>query len=57
MTEEDAKKFYAEHVQKPFFPNLLEMITSGPSLFLELIGHNAIQTWRDIIGPTDPGKC
>eukprot|EP00703_Trepomonas_sp_PC1_P000915 JAP95691.1 Nucleoside diphosphate kinase [Trepomonas sp. PC1] len=54
MTEQAMMDFYAEHLEKPFFPQLAQMINEGPLMVFELIGQNAIQKWRDIIGPTDP---
>lgn len=57
FSEEDVNNFYAEHVGKPFFPSLKEMVMSGPACVMELMGPDAILTWRDIIGPTDPSKC
>ena len=47
-----ASKFYAEHVGKPFYPELSGYMTSGPILAFELAGENAIAKWREIIGPT-----
>lgn len=37
--------------------NLLDLITSGPILVLELVGDNAVGAWRDTIGPTDPSEA
>ena len=46
VTEELARKHYAEHVNKPFFPGLLEYITSGPVVALVLEGKNAVAEVR-----------
>ena len=32
-------------------------MTSGPSLFMELVGKDSVKTWRQIIGATDPTKA
>ena len=48
-----AAEFYAEHEGKPFYETLMKYITSGPIVALELVGKNAIQKWRQIIGPTN----
>lgn len=47
-----AEKFYAEHIGTSFYPALLAYITSGPIVAIELSGFDAIQKWRQIIGPT-----
>lgn len=48
-----AAKFYAEHQGKPFYNYLLEFVTSGPVVAMELKGSNAIEKWRTLLGPTD----
>ena len=37
MTSEEARGFYAEHVNKPFFPELEAYMTKGPSVMLSLV--------------------
>lgn len=54
VTEELARAHYAEHVEKPFFPELLEFITSGPVVAIELSGENAVAAVRTMMGPTNP---
>lgn len=54
ITEELAKTHYAEHVDKPFFPDLLEFITSGPVVAMEWSGEDAISVGRSIMGATNP---
>jgi nucleoside-diphosphate kinase len=49
-----ARRHYAEHVEKGFFPELLAFITSGPSVAMEWSGRNAVQVVRDLMGATDP---
>ncbi len=46
--------FYAVHAQKPFFEALLDFMTSGPSMVCVLRRENAIATWREIMGATNP---
>ena len=57
VTEELARAHYAEHVEKPFFPELLEFITSGPVVALELSGENAVAAVRTMMGPTNPADA
>ena len=48
---------YAEHGQKPFFGELVEFITSGPTWALVVEGEGAIATMRATIGATDPANA
>jgi len=57
LKQNDAYKFYEEHAGKSFFNDLISYVTSGPVLAFELVGENAVQKWRDLIGPTDPSKA
>jgi nucleoside-diphosphate kinase len=52
-----ARRHYAEHVEKPFFPELLEFITSGPSVAMEWSGEEAISVCRTLMGATDPKQA
>ncbi|PYE13998.1 nucleoside diphosphate kinase [Williamsia limnetica] len=45
---------YAEHEGKPFYPSLLEFITSGPLVAAVLEGPRAVAAFRQIAGGTDP---
>jgi nucleoside-diphosphate kinase len=54
VTEEEAKRHYAEHEGKPFFGELVEFITSGPIVALVLEGDQAITAARQVIGATNP---
>lgn len=49
-----AGKHYAEHAERPFYPDLLEFITSGPLVAAVVEGHRAIAAFRQIAGGTDP---
>jgi nucleoside-diphosphate kinase len=49
-----AEKHYAEHAQKPFFGELVEFITSAPTLAFVLEGEGAISVVRTTVGATDP---
>ena len=48
---------YAEHREKPFFDELVEFITSGPTLALVVEGEGAIATLRTTIGATNPAQA
>ena len=49
-----ARQHYAEHEGKPFFPSLLEFITSGPVVAAIVEGPRAVAAFRQIAGATDP---
>jgi nucleoside-diphosphate kinase len=48
---------YAEHKEKPFFGEVIEFITSAPTLALVLEGEGAIATCRKTIGATNPADA
>jgi len=57
ISEEMARTHYAEHVEKPFFPELLEFITSGPVVAMEWSGEGAVAVGRALMGTTDPAQA
>jgi nucleoside-diphosphate kinase len=57
LTEGMAREHYREHVGKPFFPGLLEYITSGPVVAMAWEGKNAVQEVRKLLGATNPGEA
>jgi nucleoside-diphosphate kinase len=52
-----AQRHYAEHTEKPFFGELVEFITSAPTLALVLEGELAIGVVRTTIGATNPADA
>jgi nucleoside-diphosphate kinase len=54
VTDDLAKRHYAEHDGKPFFGELVEFITSGPIAAMVLEGTEAIRAARQVIGATNP---
>ena len=54
IDEELAKTHYVEHAEKPFFPGVVEYITSSPSLAMVIEGEEAITTIRKLVGATNP---
>ena len=52
-----AEEHYAEHAEKPFFGELVEFITSGPTLALVVEGEGAITTVRTTMGATNPADA
>jgi nucleoside-diphosphate kinase len=49
-----AERHYAEHREKPFFDELVEFITSAPTLALVLEGESAVSVVRATMGATNP---
>nr|XP_040225157.2 nucleoside diphosphate kinase 6 [Anopheles coluzzii] len=52
LSRDEAEKFYEEHRNKFFFRRLVSLMTSGPSEVVLLSGNDAIQQWRNLMGPT-----
>ena len=57
LTQEKAEGFYDIHRDKPFFPNLVEFMTSGPVIVQVLEGENAVNKNREIMGATNPADA
>lgn len=57
IDEDLARRHYAEHAEKPFFPELIEFITSGPVVAMEWSGESAIGAARVLMGATDPKEA
>ncbi len=57
LSRDQAEGFYAVHRERPFFPDLVKFMTSGPVLVQVLEGENAISRNREIMGATDPKQA
>ncbi len=57
LSRAQAEGFYAEHAARPFFPDLVAFMTSGPVLVQVLEGEDAVLRNRDLMGATDPKKA
>jgi len=57
LTKREAEGFYAVHRERAFFGELTDFMSSGPCVLLALEAPNAIQKWRDTMGPTDPATA
>ena len=57
MTRPQAEQFYGVHKERPFFGELVEMMTSAPVVVQVLRGENAIAKYREIMGATNPEKA
>jgi nucleoside-diphosphate kinase len=57
LTDATAGGFYAEHKERPFFPDLIEFMTSGPVMVQVLEGENAVMKNRELMGATNPKEA
>ena len=57
VSDEMAKRHYAEHENKPFYQGLLSFITSAPIIAAAFEGPGAVQAARQVMGATDPQKA
>jgi nucleoside-diphosphate kinase len=57
VPEDLAGRHYAVHRDKPFYPGLIEFLTSGPTVAACLAGRNAVTVARQMVGATDCGKA
>ncbi|XP_069801728.1 nucleoside diphosphate kinase homolog 7 isoform X2 [Dendropsophus ebraccatus] len=53
LSRAEAMDFYSEHHSKSFFNDLINFMTSGPIVAMEVIGDDAISAWRKLLGPTN----
>lgn len=57
LTEEVAKEMYRYSSDKPYYQDLVNLMTSGETEVLVLSRENAIEGWREVIGDVDPNKA
>ena len=57
LSPAQAEAFYAVHKARPFFPDRVRLMTSGPCVVLCIEGDNAVTRYREVMGPTDSTKA
>lgn len=57
LTEDQAKKFYEVHKERPFYQELVDFMTSGPIVAAILEKDNAVEDFRKLIGATNPAEA
>nr|XP_021139909.1 thioredoxin domain-containing protein 3 isoform X2 [Columba livia] len=57
LTRDMVAHFYKDHEGKSFFGDLLSSMTEGPSVIMVLSKENAVEEWRQLMGPTDPEEA
>ncbi|MEM0906733.1 MAG: nucleoside-diphosphate kinase [Pseudomonadota bacterium] len=57
MSKAQAEAFYAVHKERPFYGELTEFMSSGPTVVQVLEGENAIAKNREVMGATNPAEA
>jgi len=57
QSKKQAEGFYAVHAGKGFYEELTEFMSSGPCVVLALEKENAVKSWRDLMGATNPAEA
>ena len=57
MSKKQAEGFYSIHSEKPFFEDLTLFMSSGKTMVLALEKENAVESWRNTIGATNPTEA
>lgn len=57
MTKAQGEAFYGVHKERPFFNSLVTFMTEGPIVALVMEREDAIKTWRDVMGATNPANA
>ncbi|MEJ2079172.1 MAG: nucleoside-diphosphate kinase [Acidobacteriota bacterium] len=57
LTKAQAEGFYYVHKERPFFDSLTTFMSEGPIVLVVFEADNAISTWREVMGATDPAKA
>jgi len=57
MTRVQAETFYAVHKSRPFYGELVEMMSAGPVVVQVIEGEDAITRYREVMGATNPANA
>jgi nucleoside-diphosphate kinase len=57
LSKASAEGFYEVHKARPFYGELVEYMTSGPCIPIALEKENAVESYRKLIGATDPTQA
>ena len=57
ISKAQAEGFYEIHTEKPFFQELTDFMSSNQSMVLVLEKNNAVNSWRETIGATNPSDA
>jgi nucleoside-diphosphate kinase len=57
LSKQQAESFYGEHRERPFFNDLVNFMISGPVVLQVLMGENAVDAYRSLMGATNPANA
>jgi nucleoside-diphosphate kinase len=57
LSREKAEGFYAVHKKRPFYNDLVDFMTSGPCMPMALEKEDAVNSFRSLIGATNPADA
>ena len=57
LSKKEAEGFYVVHAERPFYGELTEFMSSAPCVVLALEKENAVKSWRDLMGATNPDEA
>jgi len=57
LSKREAEGFYEVHKERPFFGELTEFMSSAPCIVMALEKENAVKSWRDLMGATNPSEA
>ena len=57
LSADTLAEHYAEHTEKPFYGELVQFMTSGPAVVMEVTGRDVVSVMRTLIGATDPASA
>uniref|UniRef100_A0A452US78 Nucleoside diphosphate kinase homolog 7 n=1 Tax=Ursus maritimus TaxID=29073 RepID=A0A452US78_URSMA len=55
--KKEAMDFHIDHQSKPFLNELIQLITSGPTIAMEILRDDAICEWKRLLGPANSGMA
>ncbi|XP_028614454.1 nucleoside diphosphate kinase 7 [Grammomys surdaster] len=55
LTRKEATDFHVDHHSRPFYNELIQFITSGPVIAMEILRDDAISEWKRLLGPANSG--
>lgn len=55
LSRKEALDFHVDHQSRPFFNELIQFITSGPVIAMEILRDDAICEWKTLLGPANSG--
>uniref|UniRef100_A0ABK0L376 NME/NM23 family member 7 n=1 Tax=Rattus norvegicus TaxID=10116 RepID=A0ABK0L376_RAT len=55
LSRKEAADFHVDHHSRPFYNELIQFITSGPVIAMEILRDDAICEWKRLLGPANSG--